>query len=107
MIEHRGRRTSTPLRYDGAVDVWAAGILAYELMLGGPPFEADTKEETCHKILHDRPRLAQMWSTEAKDFLTKASNSASSLIMSSEHVCIEARPGFEITLVLPHSSTLK
>ena len=29
--------------YGSATDVWALGILAYELMVGGPPFEADSK----------------------------------------------------------------
>ena len=29
--------------YGLPADIWALGILAYELMVGGPPFEADTK----------------------------------------------------------------
>ncbi len=29
--------------YGKAADVWAVGILTYELLIGGPAFEADTK----------------------------------------------------------------
>ncbi len=55
------------------LDIWAVGILAYELMLGGPPFESDTKEETYDKILHDDPYYPSLWTGEAKDFLNQAS----------------------------------
>lgn len=53
------------------IDIWATGVLAYEVMLGGPPFEADTKEETCDKILYSQPFMARMWSKKAHDFLHK------------------------------------
>ena len=59
--------------YGRGIDVWALGVLAYELMLGAPPFEADTKEETCDKIVHSTPFMPQLWSNEAKDFLKQAS----------------------------------
>jgi serine/threonine protein kinase len=29
--------------YGLPLDVWGVGILEYELLVGGPPFEADTK----------------------------------------------------------------
>ncbi len=51
--------------------MWAAGILAYELMLGGPPFEADTKAETYSRITSEAPFLPSMWSQDAADFLTQ------------------------------------
>lgn len=32
-----------PANYGLPVDVWCVGILAYELLVGGPPFEAASK----------------------------------------------------------------
>lgn len=65
--EQKSRQEPT---HDSGIDVWAVGIVAYELMLGGPPFEGDTKEETCDKILFDQPFMPSSWSEEAKDFLS-------------------------------------
>ena len=36
----RGAKAS----YGKPADVWAVGILTYELLIGGPAFEADTKQ---------------------------------------------------------------
>lgn len=58
--------------YGSAVDVWAAGVLAYELMLGGPPFEADSQQETLSRICTAEPFLPSHWSPEAKSFLQQA-----------------------------------
>lgn len=71
---HRGASRPTT---GTEVDIWAVGILAYELMLGGPPFESDTKEETYDKIQHDTPFYPSLWTEEAKSFLTQASISKS------------------------------
>ena len=35
-----------------AVDVWAAGVLAYELVCGRPPFEVEDEVKTVTKILY-------------------------------------------------------
>ena len=61
--------TSGRNEYGNGVDVWAAGVLAYELMLGGPPFEADTKAQTYARILAEDPFLPSMWSKDATNFL--------------------------------------
>ena len=54
------------------VDVWAVGILAYELLVGRPPFERDTREETGASIQHSEP-LWPPWMTDAaRDFTQRA-----------------------------------
>ena len=37
--------------YTSKVDVWATGVLAYELVTGRPPFEVDNESETVKLIL--------------------------------------------------------
>lgn len=37
--------------YTSKVDVWATGVLAYELLMGRPPFEVDNEAETVGRIL--------------------------------------------------------
>ncbi|KAK9819669.1 hypothetical protein WJX72_000934 [[Myrmecia] bisecta] len=37
--------------HDAAVDVWSLGVLCYEFLFGGPPFEAKGHSETYRRIL--------------------------------------------------------
>lgn len=37
--------------YTTKTDVWATGVLAYELVTGHPPFEVDNESETVRLIL--------------------------------------------------------
>ena len=64
---------SPPAPFCGlAADVWAAGVLAYEMLVGGPPFEADTKAATYKAILEERPWLPPHLSAAAHDFVHQA-----------------------------------
>ena len=60
------------LGYGEAVDVWAVGILAYELLVGRPPFERESREETYACISKQDPALPGWMSEPAKDFITTA-----------------------------------
>lgn len=37
--------------YDEKVDLWCIGVLCYELLVGNPPFESSTHNETYKRIL--------------------------------------------------------
>ena len=45
-------------------------MLAYELLVGAPPFEADSKAATYAAILEKQPWLPQHLSAAARDFVT-------------------------------------
>lgn len=55
-MEAAGRPLPDPSlqAYDEKVDVWAIGILAYELMVGRPPFEVEDEKETALRIMQAR-----------------------------------------------------
>ena len=55
-----------------AVDVWAVGVLAYEVLVGGPPFEADSKAATYQAILAAAPWVPPHLSPHARDFVLQA-----------------------------------
>lgn len=68
------RDSGAPLKvpsYGLPADIWATGILAYELLVGGSPFEADTKEETYDKIMGCQLWLPSHLSQHAQDFIRK------------------------------------
>lgn len=54
------------------MDVWAVGVLAYELLVGRPPFERESREETYQYIQHREPALPAWMSEPARDFVTAA-----------------------------------
>ena len=53
--------------------MWAAGILAYELVVGKPPFEVESESQTASLIMHSNDiRFPQQHSHLWADFVCKA-----------------------------------
>ncbi|EFP04661.1 hypothetical protein CRE_31317 [Caenorhabditis remanei] len=61
--------------YDHSVDIWALGILMYDMMCGGPPFTGDSKEEIKTKIqcgvIKYPKKLSSQCKTVIKALLTR------------------------------------
>ena len=57
--------------HEQAVDVWAVGILAYELIKGIPPFHAKSFDQTMENIRRGRFSLDSNFSRWGKDFISK------------------------------------
>lgn len=47
----RPRRATQPSWAPAQVDLWSLGVLCYEFLFGGPPFEAQGHSETYKRIL--------------------------------------------------------
>ena len=62
MIENRG--------HDHNVDIWALGVLAYEFLVGSPPFEAPDHAETYRRITAVDLHFPGHVSAEAKHFVS-------------------------------------
>ena len=61
-----------PQLYDGKVDSWAVGILAFEVLVGRAPFEQECKQTTCDLICYGDFVMPCFLSANAKDFIAKA-----------------------------------
>lgn len=52
--------------HDEKVDLWSLGVLCYEFLVGQPPFEANTHQETYRRISRVRrtkgPALLELFS---------------------------------------------
>ncbi|GJQ10457.1 hypothetical protein GpartN1_g2248.t1 [Galdieria partita] len=57
-------------KYDSAVDIWGLGVLLYEFVVGQPPFEANTYQETYRRISNVEYECPDWLSTEAKSLLS-------------------------------------
>lgn len=59
--------------YGTGVDVWAAGVLAYELCCGRPPFEVEDETQTAALIMYsDNIRFPMNKSSQWADFVRQA-----------------------------------
>ncbi|KAL4144279.1 hypothetical protein PRNP1_013416 [Phytophthora ramorum] len=58
-------------KYDESVDIWAVGIIMYELLVGKPPFEAAGQNETIELITEGPLHVPPMVSLAAKDLITR------------------------------------
>ncbi|GAX80680.1 hypothetical protein CEUSTIGMA_g8115.t1 [Chlamydomonas eustigma] len=60
------------LAYTPQVDAWAVGILAYEILVGYPPFEQESRAQTYEMIMYKEPKFPVNMSQEAKSFISMA-----------------------------------
>lgn len=58
-------------KYDESVDIWAVGIIMYELLVGKPPFEAPGQSETIELITEGQLYVPPSVSLAAKDLIQR------------------------------------
>jgi len=51
-------------KVDGRADLWALGVLMYEMLTGGKPFNGDEEVAVALAILHDEPPLPSKYRSE-------------------------------------------
>lgn len=56
----------------GQVDIWAAGVLAWELLVGKPPFEQSNSRMAFEQILSMEPDFPDWMSANARSFIQAA-----------------------------------
>lgn len=74
------------------VDVWAVGILAFELLVGKPPFEVDDEAHTVNMILTCNkipfpPRHSPLWADFVRQALEKRPHLRPTATALLEHPC--------------------
>ena len=52
-------------------DWWTLGILVYEMLVGQPPFVAESQIDTYHKIMRGKYKIPQNFPKGAKDLISK------------------------------------
>jgi len=57
--------------HDARVDIWSLGVLTYEFLVGNPPFEAQSHEETYRRIARVDLRFPPSVSAGARDLIRK------------------------------------
>ncbi|GLC38958.1 hypothetical protein PLESTB_000465600 [Pleodorina starrii] len=72
-VDTPGHATDGAKTYDEKIDIWAAGVLVYELLVGNPPFEVDDPQETTRLILTgEASKYPVHISHYARDFVAQA-----------------------------------
>eukprot|EP00959_Pyramimonas_sp_CCMP1952_P467651 9491974-Pyramimonas_sp.AAC.1 len=66
VIEHEAENGQV---YDEKVDIWAIGIICYELLHGVPPFSNLNMEQTCFNIARATFQTSPQLSSECIDFI--------------------------------------
>jgi serine/threonine protein kinase len=59
------------LPHDEKVDNWCVGVLNYELLVGKPPFETPTHDDTYHRIKRVEYKCPAYVSPDAVDLISK------------------------------------
>lgn len=57
--------------HDDKVDLWSLGVLCYEFLVGKPPFEADSHQETYRRISKVEYQFPSSVSDGARDLISK------------------------------------
>jgi aurora kinase, other len=57
--------------HDNKIDLWSLGILAYEFLVGQPPFETDDQAATCRRIARVDLAIPDNVSPPAADFIRR------------------------------------
>lgn len=70
-IDYLSPELITSKEYDQTVDVWALGVLMYELLMGSPPFEESTKEMTYKRIMKVDIEFPQTMSLDAQNLIKR------------------------------------
>lgn len=70
-IDYLSPELITSREYDDKVDIWALGVLAYELVVNCPPFEEESKDLTYKRIVSGDLKFPDTVSSDAQDLIRK------------------------------------
>lgn len=70
-IDYLSPELITSKEYDQTVDIWALGVLMYELLVGSPPFEENTKEMTYKRIMKVDINFPTTMSLDAQNLIKR------------------------------------